>query len=325
MSVASVVQFPEVLKKDLEHCTGTFRAGGTDLTERRRRGLHHGPVVDLSRTPELREIERTRSGGLRIGALVTIAQLATDPRIVAAYPGLAEAAAGLATPQVRARATVGGNLLQEVRCWYFRSPEFTCAKKGGSGCPARTGDHLYHAIFDLGPCIAPHPSTLAAAFLAFGAQVKVWGDDTLRSMRAVIGSGKTASQTHTLAAGELLESIELPKPVVGERSAYVRTIARSRAEWPLAEVVVRLEQDDEGKVLRSQVTAGGVASVPIPLKGVMKALAGKGPDDFAEAAASAAAGSRPLDMNGYKKDLLVGTVLEALERAAAGTPAERVR
>jgi xanthine dehydrogenase YagS FAD-binding subunit len=322
--VASVVQFPEALD-DVEKCTGTFRAGGTDLTDLRRRGLHDGPVVDLSRMPELREIERTREGGLRIGALVTVAELATDERVIIGYPGLAQAAAGLATPQIRARATVGGNLLQDVRCWYFRTPEFVCAKKGGDACFARTGDHLYHSIFDLGPCIAPHPSTLACALLAFGAMVEVHDDDELRTVRAVVGNGKNPTQSHTLKAGELLAAIELPPPVVGERSAYFRAITRSRSEWPLAEVVVRLEQDDAGVVVRSQVTAGGVANVPIPLKPVMKALTGSGPDGFEAAAATAAAGARPFEMNQYKTAVLAGAVLEALERAAAGTPAERVR
>ena len=324
MSVNAVVQFPES-EEDLDKCTGTLRAGGTDLTERRKRGLHHGAVVDLSRLPELREIERTRDGGLRIGALVTVAELAADERVRLGYPGLAEAAGGLATPQIRARATVGGNLLQEVRCWYFRTPEFQCLKKGGATCFARNGDNLYHSIFDLGPCIAPHPSTLACAMLAFGAKAEVRGDDELRTLRAVIGSGKSPTRTHTLKDGEVLAAIELPPPVVGERSAYFRAITRSRSEWPLAEVVVRLEQDDAGVVTDAQVSAGGVANVPIPLKAVRKALIGKGPDGFAAAAAKAADGARPFPMNEYKTTVLEGAVLETLERAAAGVPAERVR
>ncbi len=97
--------------------------------------------------------------------------IAADAQIVRAYPGLAAAAGGLATPQIRHLATVGGNLAQRSRCWYFRNPHFDCFKKGGSDCPSRAGNHLYGVAFDLGPCVAPHPSTLAAALLAYDATV----------------------------------------------------------------------------------------------------------------------------------------------------------
>src|SRR6202000_291503 len=101
----------------------------------------------------------------------SIATIAADPRLGAAYPGLTAAAAGLATPQIRQVATLGGNLAQRSRCWYYRDPHIACFKKGGSSCPAREGNHLYGVAFDLGPCVAPHPSTLAAALLAYDATI----------------------------------------------------------------------------------------------------------------------------------------------------------
>src|ERR1700759_2083131 len=151
-----------------------FRAAGTDLSERRRSGVSRGPLVDIAAGGDS-AIESTISwdanGTARIGALATIAGIASDARIIAAYPGIAASASGLATPQVRQLATLGGNLAQRSRCWYFRKADIDCLKKGGSTCPARTGNHLYGVAFDLGPCVAPHPSTMAAALLAYGATI----------------------------------------------------------------------------------------------------------------------------------------------------------
>src|SRR5439155_12137809 len=110
-------------------------------------------------------------GSLRIGAFTTIAAIAADARIAAAYPGMAASAQGLATPQIRHLATLGGNLAQRSRCWYFRNPHIACLKKGGSDCPSRGGNHLYGVAFDLGPCVAPHPSPMATALLASDASV----------------------------------------------------------------------------------------------------------------------------------------------------------
>ena len=159
-----------------------FRAAGTDLSERRRSGVSTGPLIDISAGPDTIGIGWGADGAARIGAFTTIAEVAADARIAQAYPGLAAAALGLATPQIRHLATLGGNLAQRSRCWYFRNPHIACLKKGGSECPARAGNHLYHVAFDLGPCVAPHPSTMAAALLACEASVS-----TDRRSRLTIG------------------------------------------------------------------------------------------------------------------------------------------
>ena len=148
-----------------------FRAAGTDLSERRRSGVSTGPLIDIAAAARHDEHALGRRRRVRIGAFTTIAAIAADARIAAAYPGLAAAAQGLATPQIRHLATLGGNLAQRSRCWYFRNPHIACLKKGGSDCPARSGNHLYGVAFDLGPCVAPHPSTMAAALLAYDATV----------------------------------------------------------------------------------------------------------------------------------------------------------
>ena len=121
--------------------------------------------------PTSRACIGARTARLRIGAYTTIAAIAADKQIAAAYPGIVAAAQGLATPQIRHLATLGGNLAQRSRCWYYRNPHIACLKKGGTDCPARDGNHLYGVAFDLGPCVAPHPSTMAAALLAYDATI----------------------------------------------------------------------------------------------------------------------------------------------------------
>lgn len=299
------------------------RAGGTDLGERRRSGVSRGPVADLGRRPELSTVDWARTdGGATIGALVTIAELAADARIGAGYPGLAAAAEALATPQIRRVATVGGNLLQRNRCWYFRHPATSCLKKGGTDCPARPGNHRYGVLFDLGPCVAPHPSTLGAALLAYGATVATDRRAAL-PVAEVFGDGSDGTRDHRLDTDEMLTRVTLPPPVPGEYAAYFRATSRAYAEWPLVEAVVRLRIDhgeggESATVAWAGVAVGAVAPVPLRLPSVEAALVGQPVTAaaFAAAATHALEGANPLPMTGYKAALLVGTVTEALERAA---------
>src|SRR5437588_8880938 len=174
-----------------------FRAAGTDLSERRRSGVSTGPLIDLVPSPDMTEISWGADGAVRIGAAVSVAAIARDAELARAYPGLTAAAAGLATPQVRQLATLGGNLAQRSRCWYFRNPAIDCLKKGGSDCPARSGNHLYHAVFDLGPCVAPHPSTMAAALLAYEAKVTTDRRSSL-TIGDLLGDGSNGSADNAL-------------------------------------------------------------------------------------------------------------------------------
>src|SRR6201746_720287 len=215
-----------------------FRAAGTDLSERRRSGVSRGPLIDISAGPDTIGIGWGADGAARIGALTTIAAIAADPRIVQAYPGLAAAAQGLGTPPVRPLAAFGGNLAQRSRCWFFRNPQFACLKKGGTECPARAGNHLYSVAFDLGPCVAPHPSTMAAALLAYEARISTDRRSGM-TIGELLGDGSSGAADHALVSGEMIRSVELPPPVPGERALYKRAISRSHAEWPLVEVGVR--------------------------------------------------------------------------------------
>jgi xanthine dehydrogenase YagS FAD-binding subunit len=292
-----------------------FRAAGTDISERRRSGVSRGPLIDIAATSDS-IVEWGAEGAARIGASTTIAKLATDARIAAAYPGIAASALGLATPQIRHLATLGGNLAQRSRCWYFRDPHIACLKKGGGDCPARPGNHLYSVAFDLGPCVAPHPSTMAAALFAYDAKI-VTNQRPGLSIRELLGDGSDGTADNALASGEIIRAIELPAPLQAERAFYKRAISRSHAEWPLVEVCARAVVAD-GTFQFIRISAGGIAPVPLRLAASETALHGKPASaaNIAEAAKQATAGANPLPMTGYKLDLLEGVVYDLLERLA---------
>lgn len=291
-----------------------FRAAGTDISERRRSGVSRGPIVDLAATSGA--IEWAADGSARIGAFTTIAAIAADARIRDAYPGIAAAAQGLATPQIRHLATLGGNLAQRSRCWYFRNPQIDCLKKGGSDCPARSGNHLYHVAFDLGPCVAPHPSTMAMALLAYDATVETDRRNGL-SIPDLLGDGSNGAADHLLAPGEKIEAIALPVPLASERAHYKRAISRTYAEWPLVEICARAVLSG-GTFRNVRIAAGGIAPVPLRLTACEAALEGRPAtaELIAQAAQLATSGARPLPMTGYKLELMVGLVRDVVEGLA---------
>jgi xanthine dehydrogenase YagS FAD-binding subunit len=293
-----------------------FRAGGTDISERRRSGVSQGMLIDISATG-YKAISWDADGAASIGALTTIATIAADARVTAAYPGVALSAQGLATPQVRQVATLGGNLAQRSRCWYFRRADIDCLKKGGNVCPARSGNHLYGVAFDLGPCVAPHPSTMAAALLAYDATITTDQRSGL-TIPDLLGDGSLAHADHALTTAEMIRSIALPAPLAGERAAYQRAISRTHAEWPLVELCARAVIED-GKFQVVHLAAGGIAPVPLRLKDAEAALTGKAANaaTIAQAAKVATSGAKPLPMTAYKLDLLQGLVRDVMEQLAA--------
>ncbi|MGB7449226.1 MAG: FAD binding domain-containing protein [Ornithinimicrobium sp.] len=296
--------------------TVVIRAGGTDLQERwgGRLPLATG-LVDLTRVHGLREI-RTEAGGTRIGAMVTVAKVARE--LATTYPALSLAAAGLATPQIRGVATVGGNLLQHTRCPYARHRDLDCYKTGGQGCPAREGEHSTGVLFDTSACVHPHPSSLAMALLLFGATFTTTGSGEAQPVGDLYDDDPR--REHRLEGGHILTEVRLPPPVGGETGGYVRAISRFEAEWPLAEAAARIVLRD-GRISEARVAVGGVAPTPLLLEAVASALRGERLEEATIAAASARAveGMAPLPGTAYKADLLIGCVADALRRAA-GSP-----
>jgi len=264
------------------------RAGGTDLVDRQRRRLVPAACEDLRDVPGLDGIVDGR-----IGAKLTVAALASDPAIRSGWPALAAAAGALATPQIRAVGTLGGNLNQRWRCSWYRDPGARCLLRTGGGCPARASDRQYFAIDDA-PCIAVHPSTLACALLLYEAGVEQAGE--LRPFEAWLASPGTALLTHVV----------LPAPAVGERGGYHRASHRSRAEWPLVEVAARRVGD------RVWVAAGGVAMMPVRLGAVEAAWAEGRPEPWMYADA----GFRAHPDTAFKTTLLRRTTQVVLESLA---------
>lgn len=322
-----MIRFPTTIEEAIDSLAATpgarVRAGGTEESVLRAAGQVSAPLVDLRDLDRLRTVELGR-GGLRIGARATLAEVAGHAVVAERYPALAQAASTMATPQIRAQATVGGNLLQEVRCWYLRHPAFPCLKQGGASCFARAGDHSEHSLFDLSTCVATHPSTLAMVAWLFDARIELDGDrDALRTVPEMLGSGADPRRTHALPPGSIITAIILPQPSPGERSAYARTTSRARSEWPLVEAAVRIRASDERVIRHAQLAVGAVAVRPLRLPEVAAGLVGLTPEDGAVGGVLATAGgpSPGLPQTAYKAQLLPPTLLAAILAAVGDPPA----
>ena len=296
---------------------GEIRAGGTDVQERRRTGRSRGAMVDLTAVPGLAAVEPLPDGGVRVGAMVTVDRLATDPQL-AAYPAVQAAAGALATPQLRRQGTLGGNLLQHLRCTYDRTEGFTCLHHGGDRCLARDGFQAMHVVFDDGAGIAPHASTLAVALLTDpSCAVEVVGSSDL-GVPDLYDDLADPRRNHSLDPGQVVAAVRLPPARAGEGGHYVRVISRARAEWPLVEVAARVVLD--GDVVRDVgVAAGGVARAPRRLASVESALVARPGDDRAVTAAARRAvdGANPVPGSAFKLDLLPVAVADAVHGAIA--------
>ena len=315
-----MIDFPNTRAALLQIGVGrTIRAGGTDLQDRRHLGLARGPLADLRDLADLETIT-VQDGALQLGSRVRLATLASDPQVLQAWPVLAAAAGGLATPQIRNVATLGGNLLQSVRCWYFRRPGARCFQAGGSTCEARTGDHSQHACIDLGPCIAPHPSTMAVALLAHDAEIELAGAAAgeVWPLAALYGDGADPSRAHRLPPGNVLLTVKVPAALANERTAFQRTSSRARGDWPIAEAVVRVVVT-EGAIRFVRVAVGGVANTPLRLTAVEQRLLAQRPSPalLLDASGLVGQGTRSPPGAAHKLEILRATVLTALERALA--------
>ncbi len=293
-----------------------LHAGGTDLL-----GCLHDrvfgadKVVSLGRVEALRGLRETAEGGLAIGALATVAEVASSPLVGRRYPGLARAASEVASPQLRNQGTIGGNLCQRPRCWYFRG-EFRCAKKGGAMCYAVDGENRYHCIFGGGPCYIVHPSDTAPMLLALGASVSVAGPGGERSV-PLDGFFRLPADNlegeNVLGPGEIVTEIRVPPAGAGLKSSYRKVRERGAWDFALASVALALRLSGE-RVEDARIVLGGVAPVPWRSEAAEAAVRGKRLDEGTAAAAARAAveGAEPLEQNGYKVALVEAIVEESL-------------
>ena len=272
-------------------------------------------VVNLKTIPGLNQITPIADGGLRVGALVTLTQLAADPVVAKSYPGLVEAVHAIATPQIRNLGTVGGNLGQRPRCWYFRLDDYQCLKRGGNACPAIDGQNKYLAVLgNSGPCVVVHPSDLAPMLTAVSATVHVSGPGGQRVIPIgqffTMPTRQNVQAETVLAPGEVITAIELP--AAAPRSTYLKFKERESLDFAMASVAA---VTSPGKVA---LVLGGVAPVPWRCEKAEAFLAGKALDaaTIARAAELATNGAKPLTHNGYKVPLTQTLVRRALTKLA---------
>ena len=294
-------------------------AGGTDLLGCLRDGVFEAStVVSLSGIAALRGIEETAEG-VSIGALTPVAEVAASPLLRERFTALAEAAAQVASPQLRNQGTLGGNVCQKPRCWYYRG-DFACLRKGGELCYAYAGENEFHAVAGGGPCYIVHPSDTAPALAALGAIAHVAGPKGSRTVpldRFFVGPDKDLKRETVLEPGEILAKLLLPKPAAGLRSTYRKVRFRASFDFALVGAAIALQMQGD-RVARARVVLSGVAPVPWPAPAVEKALAGHRLDHgtIAQAADAAIAKLQPLEKNAYKLPLLRGLVQERLEALA---------
>jgi xanthine dehydrogenase YagS FAD-binding subunit len=289
-----------------------FKAGGIDLLDHLKEHLVEPPrVVDLRSAAGLRDIVVEQDGGVRIGAAVTLAEVAANETIRKTRPALAEACGSAASPQIRNVATIGGNVLQRPRCWYYRLESYKCVKKGGEVCFAISGENRYHVIFGGGPVYAPHPSSAAVALVAHRAAFVLEGSKGSRAVPAeefFVLPENDPTRENVLMPDEILLAIKLP-PAPASRSAYVEARERAGFDWPLVSAAVALRVDG-GFVADARVVLGQVAPIPWRSTAAEQALVGKAVGAASAEAAGRAAvmGAEPLSDNGYKVELTAALV-----------------
>ncbi len=307
------------VKEAVKHLAGLearIHAGGTDLL-----GCLHDHVfgaekiVSISRITALQGISQTANGGVRIGALSTVTEVEESPLIKRLYPGLAQGAAEVASPQLRNQGTLGGNLCQKPRCWYYRG-EFHCLRKGGDQCYAMGGENQFHCIFGGDTCYIVHPSDTAPPLVALGASVKTHGPHGSRTIPVEtfhMPPARDPRRETVLEPGEMVTEILIPPPLPGLKSAYRKVRARRAWDFALAGVALAIQVKD-GIVRHARVVFSGVAPVPWRSREVEEVILGKAldRDTVLKAAEAAVKGADPMEKNGYKIPLLKAVVEEEL-------------
>ncbi|WP_217170097.1 xanthine dehydrogenase family protein subunit M [Streptomyces sp. AC512_CC834] len=305
--------------------TSDFLAGGTtEVDLLRQEVLNPRRLVDINDLP-LTGIDVTPEGGLRIGALARMSDVAADPVVRERFPMMAEALESGASPQLRNMASMGGNLLQRVRCSYFRDAESPCNKREpGTGCSAIEGFSRTHAVLGTSEhCIATHPSDLAVALVALDARVHTLGPKGERTHAAddfFLLPAHSPHREHPMEHGELITGIEVPATPVARQSLYLKVRDRASYEFALVSVAVALSVVD-GTIADVRMALGGVATKPWRARRAEDFLVGATtePDNFAMAARVELADARPTPMNAFKVELAQRAIVRALRTLGDGT------
>jgi xanthine dehydrogenase YagS FAD-binding subunit len=296
--------------------------GGSDLVTCLREGtVACTQLISISGLDDLRAITPTS-----IGALATIAELGHHDEIARRLPALAAAARAVGSPQLRNQGTLGGNLCQKPRCWYWRG-DFHCLRQGGDTCYAAFGQNQGHAIFGADACVHVHPSDTAVALTAYDAKVRIAGPDRASRTRVVpmdeffVLPADDPTRETVVGPGEIVTAVELPAPPDGHHGIYRKIRARGAWDFALtsAALVIAFEGDDPGRPVRhARIVLGGVAPAPWRVPAAEQAIMGQRLDEstIAAAAEAAVAGAWALEHNEFKIDLVQGVLRDELQRLA---------
>ena len=300
---------------------GWLVAGGQDswdwLKNRTRRTR---AVVDLSGIAELKGVRET-DGGIQIGALTTLSEVENDALVKDRYRLLSVAAGRVASPQIRNASTLGGNLCQDTRCWYYRGG-VDCYRAGGNMCYADTpeGQNREHAVFGASRCVAVTPSDTAYALTALDASMVIrrkGGERVVPAAKLFVGPDVNIQRMTVIEPGEILTAVRIPG--TWAKSAFYFEKVADRAAWDFALLSLSVALKLEGQTIRdARVVCGAAACVPHRLEAVERLLTGNGRDEalVERAAAAAVEGAKPLNFNGFKIPLLSNLVRRAIRGAA---------
>ncbi len=291
-------------------------AGGTDLLGKMKDEIlptYPEAILNLKSIPGL-DFAKEEEGGLRIGALTRLEDIATDPWVKSKYTALAEAAHRTASPHIREMGTIGGNLCQDIRCWYYRNPynRFPCLRKGGGRCYAIEGDNRYHSIFGAsvnGGCLAVHPSDTAPALIALDGSVKT----SRRLIRAEDFFDVDVTKTTVLDRGEIVTEIQVPAPSPGSKSSFLKFATRKTIDFAIVNCAARITTSG-GKVSDARICLNAVYVKPYRALKAEASIRGKVIDEAtAEAAGDAAvADAKPVRHNGYMVQIAKTMVKRAI-------------
>jgi xanthine dehydrogenase YagS FAD-binding subunit len=288
--------------RELRGESGRYLAGGIDLLGEMKEYIAEPNIlVNIKALPGLNKIE-PGAQSWSIGTNVTIAELENHPELKATFPGLQQAAAEVGSQQIRNVATVGGNLSQHSRCWYYRHRDIQCLKKGGDTCYARHGENKYHSLFTGNTCISPVVSNLSIILAALDSTVTVQRGErqlrlTIPEFYAKAWDNPTAH--HSLEPGDLVLKVEIP--VQQRRSAYLQVSEKSAFDWALVSCAAAAKVDG-GKVSQARIVLGAIANVPHQVQAANEMLEGKSLDDALanQVADAIIAKAQALSQNGYK-------------------------
>src|ERR671935_28010 len=296
--------------------TGKALGGGSDLIGGIMKDWVQGKgmpypvqVVDLTTIPELKGI-KVGSDGAHIGAATTLSQIIESKELQQQFPLLTQAALSVASPLIRNFGTLGGNINQRPRCWFFRGENFNCYKKGGDFCFAVTGDNRYHAIIGGELCYIVHPSDSATALMALNASARISGSGGERTVpfdSYFIGPREDVLRENVLRPDEVLVEVTIPNPASGSKMAWTKLKDRQVYDFALTSVATVFTVDGTGAWQDGRIVLGGVSPVPYRAKVVEDALRGKDVrSSVRQAAAQIRTVARPMSLNGYKVDLAQG-------------------